>query len=480
MSKSFTIAEHISLSNYWKDNERLTHKLLEIILEHSFDGIILSDTQGIMFWANQSVERILRGIKNEEILGKTAKDLEKEGIILGQSIKILEKNPLMLTQKMRTGVELFVTSTKVFDDDGNFIGYVANLRDMTELSRLKKEMELTKDLSERYYQELQQLRERILEIDDIIIKSEKMRQVVEKALKVARNEINVLLTGESGVGKEIVAKIIHKTSLRNNGPFIQINCGAIPETLLESELFGYEKGAFTGASRQGKIGLMEMANNGTILFDEIGDLPMVLQVKLLRAIQEQVIYRIGSTQPIQLNIRIVAATNKNLKEMVAAGNFREDLYYRINVIPIDIPSLRERCEDILPLAFHFLGKFNKKHDTYKTFSIELCNALEEYHWPGNVRELENLIERIIVIADSRLLTPDCLPRYMFEEGQEAANKTFSPEKNVLKSLKQTREEAELKAIHHALNIFGTTRKAAKALQVDHSTIVRKLKPTNES
>ena len=313
------------------------NKELEIIFESSYDGIILSDEKGVMFRANKSIERVSGGVTFANIIGKTAKQLEKEGIILSQTKKILGKDPLTLTQKLCTGVELFITSTRAYDADGKFMFHVATLRDMTELNRLKREMEETKDLSARYYQELIQLRDRMLQVEQVIVRSDVMRQVCERVFKVARTDTNVLLTGPSGSGKEVVAKMIHKMSERKKCAFVQINCGAIPETLLESELFGYNQGAFTGANKQGKVGLMEMANNGTILLDEIGDLPLALQVKLLRAIQERVIYRIGSTSPIQLDVRIIAATNKNLEQMVSDGTFREDLYYRLNVIPIDVP-----------------------------------------------------------------------------------------------------------------------------------------------
>lgn len=456
---------------------RRLNKELEVIFESSYDGIILSDETGRMFRANKSVERVSGGITIKQILGKTAKELEKEGIILSQTKKILGKNPLTLTQKLCTGVELFITSTRAYDDNGDFMFHVATLRDMTELNRLKREMEETKDLSERYYGELVQLRDRMLQIDQVIVKSELMKQVCERVFKVARVDTNVLLTGPSGAGKEVVAKMIHKMSNRAKGPFIAINCGAIPETLLESELFGYDKGAFTGASRQGKMGLMEMADNGSILLDEIGDLPLSLQAKLLRAIQDQIICRVGSTRPIRLNVRIIAATNKNLEEMVTKGEFREDLYYRLNVIPIQIPPLRERREDILPLAFHFLEKYNKKHGAYKTFSLEVCTLFESYDWPGNVRELENLVERMVVISDGKVLTPDCLPRHLRDEyrAERAVAAKASPGGTFFRPLREIRERVEREVIKDALATYGSTRKVAEVLMVDHSTIVRKMK-----
>lgn len=470
----------IVFNNQEEENVIRLKKELEVIIETIYDGVILSDAEGRIFWANSGVERVSGGIMISDILGKTARELEEEGIIVSQSKKILGKNPMTLIQKLRTGVELLITSTRAYDDNGKFMFYVANLRDITELNRLRKEMEETRDLSNRYYQELTELRDKVLQQGRIIFKSVKMQQVCERVLKIARTDTNVLLTGPSGSGKEVIAKFIHRTSNRGKEPFVQINCGAIPETLLESELFGYDRGAFTGASKHGKAGLMEMANNGTILLDEIGDLPLGLQVKLLRAIQEQVVYRVGSTTPVQLNVRIIAATNRDLDDMVKKGLFREDLYYRLNVIPIQIPPLRERKEDILPLAFSFLERYNKKHGTEKSFSVKVCNLLEAYSWPGNVRELENLVERMVVIFDNKILTPNCLPPHFQAEIREstASGESWASRENLLLPLREIKNRVEREAIARALEIGGSTRKAAELLEVDHSTVVRKARQLN--
>lgn len=464
--------------NFSEQLEKVTrlNKELEVIIESSYDGILLTNCEGRIFRANNSVQRIT-GVNLNKFTGKTARELEDDGIILSQTKKVIGKNPLLIQQQICTGVEVLMTITRCYDNSGKFMFHVVNLRDLTELNRMKKELDEKKDLSEQYYQELVQLRTQVLATDDIIIKSTKMRQVSERVLKVARTDSTVLLTGPSGAGKEVVAKMIHKSSLRKTGPYIQINCGAIPETLLESELFGYDKGAFTGANKQGKVGLMEMANNGTFLLDEIGDLPLSLQVKLLRAIQEQAIYSVGASTPTQLNVRIIAATNRDLKEMVEQGKFREDLYYRLNVIPIHIPPLRERREDILPLAFYFLEKYSKKYGVYKSFSLEVCKILEDYTWPGNVRELENLVERMVVIADSKLLTYDCLSSHMNIpcQNDEETLKHKKPRENRLIPLKLARENIERELISEALSLYKSTRKVAEILEVDHSTICRKVR-----
>ena len=226
-----------------------------------------------------------------------------------------------------------------------------------------------------------------------------MEDTIKLSLRIAAVNTTVLILGESGVGKGLIARFIHENSLRNKGPFIKINCGSIPESLLESELFGYETGAFTGAKREGKPGLVELAHKGTLLLDEIADLPLNLQVKLLQVIQERELTRIGGTKPIRIDIRIIASTNKDIRKMVKQGEFREDLYYRLNVIPITIPPLRERKEDIELLIDFFISHYNKKHNKSISLQEDVIEALLQYCWPGNVRELENLMERLVVTSE---------------------------------------------------------------------------------
>lgn len=272
-------------------------------------------------------------------------------------------------------------------------------------------MNILRELDEdnREAQELQELRAKQLGHHKLIYKSKIMHQVFELAIKVAKVNSNVLITGESGVGKEVIAKIINQAGPRAQKPFLQINCGAIPENLLESELFGYEGGAFTGAKKTGKMGYFELSHEGTLLLDEIGELPLNLQVKLLRAIQDREIFRIGGTKPYKFDVRIIFATNRNLEKMVQNGLFRADLYYRLNVVPINIPPLRKRTDDIIPLAIHFLEIFNSKHKTNKRFEPEVLLAFERYNWPGNVRELENVIERLVIISDEEIIGLQYLP-----------------------------------------------------------------------
>jgi transcriptional regulator with PAS, ATPase and Fis domain len=292
------------------------------------------------------------------------------------------------------------------------------------------------------------------------------------AAQVAKVDSTVLITGESGVGKEIVAKAIHRMSPRSEGPLIMINCGAIPETLLESELFGYESGAFTGARRQGKPGMLEMAKKGTLFLDEIGDISFSLQAKLLRAIQDHQIMRVGGLKPLAVDARIVAATNKNLDEMVKAGLFRDDLYYRLNVVAIEIPPLRERKEDIPLLVLHFIKKLNNKYRFQKRIHPEVVDCFMMHQWPGNIRELENVIERMLVMTEEEEISAKHLPlnlrNQVYPDGKPFVLNENLPFKKVL-------ERTEKHLLEEAIRMHGSTRKVARALRINQSTVVRKLK-----
>jgi len=298
-----------------------------------------------------------------------------------------------------------------------------------------------------------------------------MVKVLDLVVRAARTNVTVLILGESGVGKEVVARMIHNTSQRSGtGSFIKINCGAIPENLLESELFGYEPGAFTGASPKGKPGMFEIADHGTLLLDEIGDLPLTLQVKLLRFLQEQEVYRIGATRPVKLDVRIIAATNRNIWELVQKGSFREDLFYRLNVFPIEVPPLRERKEDILPLTMQFIHQYNEKYDVGRRLEPQSIPILEEYDWPGNVRELQNVLERLLVISDEEVI-PAAQVQIELTKFRTKFNSPISV--NNLLPLNDAKEILERQLITMAFDCYPSARKVAEVLGLDHSNIVRK-------
>ena len=300
---------------------------------------------------------------------------------------------------------------------------------------------------------------------DLIIGSDpRILRIIEIIHRIAPFDTTVLLTGESGVGKNRYADMIHSLSLRRQEPYVAINCGAIPENLLESELFGYEKGAFTGANLNGKNGLIEMAHCGTLFLDEIGDLPLHMQVKLLKVIQERRITRIGGTKEKEIDFRLIAASNKDIPALVEAGTFRKDLFYRLNVIPITIPPLREREDDIVQFVNYFTARYNEKYKKNHVFSDQAIELLKTYPWPGNVRELENVVERVILTADNYVITEDMLPTsFHFDTVNE--NKT----------LKEILEDMEKKVILETYKKYGTTTKVADILGISQASVSLKLK-----
>ena len=436
-------------------------------LDFSYQGLLLSDCEGRILYANRALERI-SGFPINEIIGLTTQELAEKGILIHNSLKVLKKNPLTIAQKLKTGKEVFITSQPILDQNGHIIFYIANYLDLNEINELHQEHQRYKDID---YTELQELRTRFLETDQFISRNYRMKQILEKTLKVAKTDAMVLIRGESGTGKEVIAKTIHKMSDRVNKPFIQINCAAIPESLIEAELFGYEKGAFTGANRS-KVGLLEMANEGSILLDEIGDLPLHLQVKLLRVIQNKEFYAVGSNRPKVVDVRFIAATHRNLEGMVKEGSFREDLFYRLNVIPIYIPTLRERKDDIIPLACHFLDKFNQKYGYRKKFDLDTCCTMENYSWPGNIRQLENLVERVVIMAEGNSIEKTLLPEEMVLESKLDEN-PINTEWEPL-SLREAKERLEKEMIKNALQQYKSIREAARHLEIHHSNLVRKI------
>ncbi|WP_022852692.1 sigma-54-dependent transcriptional regulator [Thermodesulfatator atlanticus] len=327
----------------------------------------------------------------------------------------------------------------------------------------------------RLAREVELLKARLAELSppeapDIIAESPKMREILRLVSKVAQTEATVLILGESGTGKEVIANLVHRLSPRAKAPFVKVNCAAIPEGLLESELFGHERGAFTGADKS-KPGLFEIADGGSIFLDEIGDLPLALQAKLLRVLQEGVIRRIGALREIKVNVRIIAATNKDLEEMVKEGLFREDLFWRLNVFSVKLPPLRERKEDILPLCRFFLAKFSQKHGkTIKDFSREALDVLLSHHFPGNVRELENIIERAVILADQDIITLDDLPPLLRgEKKEDQASILYSlPLPEAVALLESTRIKQAMEEAH------GVKIKAAELLGISERVLRYKL------
>ncbi|BAF59953.1 transcriptional regulator [Pelotomaculum thermopropionicum SI] len=449
---------------------------LEQVLEASHDGIFITDGQGVILRVNSAWERIC-GISRDFVVGKNAQEMVDKGFWSESAaicaLKAKKEVTIMLkmTKGEKVGQKIMATGIPVMDDEGNIKRVVVNVRDITEIVNLRDQLEETQQLNEKYAAELEQMRIQHVQYDNIVASSPKTKRVLDMAAQVAKVDSTVLITGESGVGKEIVANVIHCLSHRSKGPLIKINCGAIPENLLESELFGYEPGAFTGARKQGKPGMFELAEKGTLFLDEVGELSLNLQVKLLRVLQDHEVLRVGGLKPIPVDVRIVAATNKDLMEMVRKEKFRDDLYYRLNVVSIEIPPLRERREDIPLLALHFLEKINKKYGFNKRFAPDVIDRLSAYPWPGNIRELENVIERVMVMTKSDEIRTIHLPGNIKNLSSLQNDIMFSE----IMPLKKAVEHVEKHLIEQALKKYGSTRKVARALKVNQSTIVRKIK-----
>ncbi|KWW21152.1 Fis family transcriptional regulator [Peribacillus simplex] len=446
------------------------NRALDAIIESSYDGIYITDQQGTTLYTNSAIERIT-GIPKEYYIGKSVDQLIKRGI-LNASVthKVVKlRRTVSVVQDNFAGKETLITGSPVFNEAGEIEQVVTNIRDLSDLNELMHELTKANELNHQYKQEIEKLR-KITSQDGVVFVSDKMKTIYEIAERISDIDATVLILGETGVGKDVLARNIYNRSIRSKkGDFIKINCGAIPADLLESELFGYEGGAFTGANQKGKPGMFEMAESGILFLDEVGELPLQLQVKLLRALQEREIQRIGGTKPKKIDVRIIAATNRNLSEMVKSGDFREDLFYRLNVIPITIPPLRERREDILALTDLFLKKSNEQ---YK-FSKEIDSRLKEYFfqhdWPGNVRELINIVERLVVLTDHSLLTMNDLPEEYQPENRNQANYNSSL------TLKAAVERAEKEILTKAAQTYQTTYEIAAALDSSQATIVRKLK-----
>ncbi|WP_078428645.1 sigma-54 interaction domain-containing protein [Alkalihalobacterium alkalinitrilicum] len=445
------------------------NKLLDSIIESSYDGIYVADGNGDGIIVNEAYKRIT-GVHEDELLGRNLKDVVNKGII-SESVTLRvfkEKKPTTIVQIVK-GKEVLVTGSPIFNEEGKITHVVTNVRDISELNKLKVELQEAKAYTKRILKEIDgfKKREDLKRLfDSVIAQSDKTNRALNLAKKIAVVDSTVILLGESGVGKEVFANIIHKGSKRSHKPYIKVNCGAIPPHLLESELFGYEKGAFTGADGRGKPGLFEQADGGTIFLDEIGETPLDLQVKLLRVLQEFEIMRIGGQKTKKIDVRVVCATNKNLEKMVERGEFREDLFYRLNIVPIQIPPLRERCEDIAPLAYYFLRKTNSKYNLNKKINPEVIYFMEQYHWPGNIREMENLIERIVVTTEKNEIQVTDLPPLIIHKRKVVKNN---------QSLKEIVEQTEKEVILEKISEYKTTRKTANELGISQSALVKKMK-----
>ncbi|MFK4378845.1 PAS domain S-box-containing protein [Bacillus sp. RC218] len=434
---------------------------LQDVFEYAFDEIFVTDDKGIVVRVNSMCERHYQ-LSAKELVGKHVKELQKEGIFYpSATLEVIEKKrPVELVQTTKSGEYLHVRTRPVFDDEGNLRRVISYSRDLTELYQLRQKVEEMDNQLKTYKKELRETYEH----EGLIFKSIAMQKIIETIKKVSVVDSTVLVLGETGVGKSRLVRHLHEVSHRKNESFYEINCAALPTNLIESELFGYSGGSFTGANREGKKGLLESAHRGTLFLDEIGEMPLEIQAKLLQVLQEKTFRPIGGRELKKVDVRIVAATNRDLSTMVKQGKFRKDLYYRLNVIPISIPPLRERAEDILPLIYHYLQHFNKKYGRDVKLAPSTLQMFVGYPWEGNNREIENVIERIVITADD-FVTVEDLPLSMQEATVEQSGQ----------SLYRMLEEVERNIILKAYKTYGSSYKVAEFLQISQSAATRKIK-----
>lgn len=448
------------------------------ILDVFSDGIYISDRTGKTIKVNDMYEK-LTGLKKEFLLGRNVEDLKKEGaydIAVNPSV-VKTGKPQTSLQMTGTGRKVVLNGHPVFDQEGKVAYVVTYVRDVTVLSQLKEQISYQGELIEKYHREAHYLRNRKLQNKNTVVENPKMISLMELLKRVAATDSTVLILGDTGVGKDVFATQVHQYSLRRDEPFFKINCATIPENLIESELFGYEPGAFSGASTKGKPGYFEMADKGTLFLDEIGELPLSMQAKLLRVLQDQEVMRLGSTKVKKVDVRFIAATNRNLEQVVKEGKFRSDLYYRLRVAVLELPPLRERKEEIIPFINFFLDKFNTKYKKNLDFTSEAKSILQNYRWPGNVREMENLIQGLVVTQEKSLLDVSDLPNYLLNTDELKELVLFQSHIGD-QSLGEIMDRVERDLLKRALENQGSVAKIASTLKVDRSTIFRKLKKYN--
>ena len=465
------ITEYERLLKELEAYKNLTSEL-DVIINSSYDGLWICNHEGRVVRVNRASEK-MSGVKEEEVMGKPMQELLDQGLFdKSATLEVLKnRTAVTLIQRLKDGRHILVTGNPVTDDKGSIRLVVVNARDISELNRLHAELEESRELTQTYRRKLSEINRHRNLTTCIIIRSPQMQKIFETAMRVSGVNSSVLITGESGVGKGLFADLIHQASPRHDASLIHINCGAIPESLIEAELFGYEKGAFTGALEKGKPGYFEIAEGGTLFLDEVGELPLNVQVKLLRFLENNEVVRVGATRARKIDVRIIAATNRDLDHMVAMNKFRKDLFFRLNVVPLNIPPLRERAEDIPPLIHFFMNHFNEKCKTAKILSTEAIDMLTGYSFPGNVRELANIIERLIVLSHGDIIGLTHLPRTLRDNAYECGETISENGWN----LKDVVMGVEKNFILRALNVAGSLREAAKLLGIDHSTLSRKIK-----
>ena len=442
------------------------------IFENIQDALMMVDAQGVIIFANKSYEAMF-GVPPEKLIGKNLNSIEPDATLL-DALNTHQKRFNRVEKIMSLGgVETIGVAFPIYHKTtAEFIGAMAIFENESRLKVLMDELHRTKELA-CYLQERLDGAQLPQSFTDIICNSDNMKKILNVAAKVAKTDSTVLIRGESGVGKEVLANAIHNASDRKENPYVKVNCASIPETLLESELFGYENGAFTGARKGGKLGKFELANHGTILLDEIGDMTFDMQAKLLRVLQEKELERVGGTRTIPLDIRVIAATNKDLEKMIKEDQFRSDLYYRLSVMPLNLPPLRERKADILPLARYYLKKLNKQMNYHGDVVItsDTIRIFHSYSWPGNIRELQNVLEHANILRTRSCIEPRHLPKHLRAMADCDDHDCLGGELN----LKRAVALLEKEMITEALKLYeGNKSKAIEELGISRRSFYKRL------
>ncbi|NLY40919.1 MAG: sigma 54-interacting transcriptional regulator [Desulfovibrionales bacterium] len=449
-------------------------KYFEDILDALPDGVFISDVSGITLRVNRMYEQ-LTGLKQEDVQGKQVRSLVENGIfdkILNPEI-VRTGKPATHVQQLQNGKRLVLSGFPVFDERGTLRLVVTFVRDITMITRLNEQMDEQRQLIDHFHKQMAYISNEQSKALTPVYVSSAMQEVVTVLLTVAPTDASVLLLGETGVGKDVFARLTHARSNRQDKIFLKVDCGGISETLTESELFGYMPGAFTGASSKGKAGYFELADGGTVFLDEIGELPLSMQTRLLRVLQDGEIMRVGATRTSKVDVRIIAATNKNLAECVEQGTFRRDLYYRLNVAPVTIPPLRERPDDVRPLVEHFLHYYSSKYGK-RMAMMDITMTLLTYHqWPGNVRELQNVVHGLVITNKGSHISPRDLPPHLREDGAQDMSYCDALLSGG-RPLKQIMGDMERDFLQQAIALHGSVQKVADLFQVDRSTIFRKI------
>ena len=445
---------------------------LQNILDLFDDGIFISDRSGLAVTVNRMYEKLI-GLDKERIQGKHVLHFVNEKIfdVVVNPEVVRTGKPVTLMQKLHGSKKVMLRGYPILDARGEVCLVVTFVRDITMITQFQEQIAQQKEIIETFMERLELLQEPVRQGEQVF-EDEDMKKTVALLERLAATDVTILLTGETGVGKDMLARLAHEASARREKMFLKVDCGSIASNLIESELFGYVPGAFSGASAKGKLGYFEIADGGTIFLDEIGELPMPMQTRLLRVLQDNEVVRVGASQPRTINVRVIAATNRNLKEDMESGRFRSDLYYRLNVSSVCIPPLRERRADIMPLAKYFLQRYCLKYKKKIHFSPEVLAALAAYAWPGNVRELQNSIQNLVITKDPPLICLRDLPQQFTGDSPVQAGHSPCPPPMPLKELVASFER---EVLEKAIANYGSVSKVAQLFHVDRTTIFRKLK-----